>query len=786
MRSGRATEIIRRRGGRVARPGIYATLLVLLARRAPIFFIGGAAGAFLPPLVVAYVLAILARRSLVGAHRWRRRWPSLLPPSSDRAPGSPSILSWLQRRYVRAWRRLASIPDRPRWARWSWASVVIGVRWLRRCSRRLAQAVTAHLPRARPSRPLGGVHRARPRSEMNRIIDRGQPRAARRSPASATSAATSGGPILSDQTVGINSVELWVSLEPDADYDGDASTADPQASSAGYPGLEPERADVRDAAGSSEVLDRATRTVARAGLRGSTTPRSQAKADEVRRCIVRRRRRRGTAQVVPLDRGADPRRSRSTSPAAEAFGIKPGDVRRAAATLLVGHRGRQPVRGPEGLRGRRVGRPGAAPQPRPASQDLLIDRPGRRPGRGSPMSPTSASRRRPPSSSAMRVARYVDVAADAQRPRCRVGGGERREPHRGTSTSRSSTAPRSSATAVAREAASSWRLAGDRWRAPDRHLPAPAGRRSAAGGWRRWPSSTLPMALVRRPRLPACVDRRARVSSGRCVGLLAVLGIAARNGARCSCAATGGSRRERGEGPGRELGRIACTASGSRRSVVTAAATALAHACPFVVVGDRPGLEIIRPDGHRRPRRSRLRRRCVTLFVMPVLLPAVRAPSSRAAKADAMRGRGQSAGRRPAGRGPEHVRQSRSGPSSWQQSPSRCAGGLRAGVGRGRSRRAAGRGRPSPSRARDLKRLTLTERRRRAARASRRPAVTRAAVADLVDPVRRAALRRRGRRPGPTRSPSRCVYVREQVDGREHRRRPGDPRRRARRRDARS
>ena len=38
---------------------------------------------------------------------------------------------------------------------------------------------------------------------------------------------------------------------------------------------------------------------------------------------------------LPVDR-ADPRRSRSTSTGREALGIKPGDVRRAAATVLSG------------------------------------------------------------------------------------------------------------------------------------------------------------------------------------------------------------------------------------------------------------------------------------------------------------------------------------------------------------------------------------------------------------------------------------------------------------------
>ena len=47
-------------------------------------------------------------------------------------------------------------------------------------------------------------------------------------------------------------------------------------------------------------------------------------------------------------------------PAAEAEGIKPGEVPPSGGRTPVRHRGRKPVRGPEGLRGRRVGHPGAA------------------------------------------------------------------------------------------------------------------------------------------------------------------------------------------------------------------------------------------------------------------------------------------------------------------------------------------------------------------------------------------------------------------------------------------
>ena len=87
--------------------------------------------------------------------------------------------------------------------------------------------------------------------------------------------------------------------------------------------------------------------------------------------------------TVATPSSSRPSRSRSTSTRPPQVGLKAGDIRRAATSLLSGHPGRQPVRGAEGLRGRGLGRPPSIAQSLNSVQDLLIETPdgGPRPTR---------------------------------------------------------------------------------------------------------------------------------------------------------------------------------------------------------------------------------------------------------------------------------------------------------------------------------------------------------------------------------------------------------------------
>ena len=136
--------------------------------------------------------------------------------------------------------------------------------------------------------------------------------------------------ITSDEVASVNESDLWVSVEPDADYDQTVAAIGQVVD--GYPGLfrevqtYPEEQVLRALTGSdddlvvrvygqdSQVLDDLAAEVREliAGIDGVGTPRTDVQAAEP------------TIEIeVDLDR-------------AEAEGIKPGDVRRAAATLVNG------------------------------------------------------------------------------------------------------------------------------------------------------------------------------------------------------------------------------------------------------------------------------------------------------------------------------------------------------------------------------------------------------------------------------------------------------------------
>jgi Cu/Ag efflux pump CusA len=136
--------------------------------------------------------------------------------------------------------------------------------------------------------------------------------------------------VTGDQVVGINSGELWVSLDPAAD--SGATTAAIQQVVEGYPGLfravqdyRPERI--------GEALTRADQDIV-VRVYGYDLGLLRAKAQEVQQAMSR------------IDGVVDARADlQAEEPeveievdlaAAERFGIKPGDVRRAATTLLSG------------------------------------------------------------------------------------------------------------------------------------------------------------------------------------------------------------------------------------------------------------------------------------------------------------------------------------------------------------------------------------------------------------------------------------------------------------------
>ncbi len=136
--------------------------------------------------------------------------------------------------------------------------------------------------------------------------------------------------VLSDQVVGIGSGELWVSIDPNANYD--ATLAQIRKTIAGYPGLDPEL--IRYSAERVRAILPEEENALRVRIYGHDSAILLPKAQEL-----------GVA-LDAIDGLSNPRIERAVEEPsievevsladAQRFGITPGDVRRTAAALLSG------------------------------------------------------------------------------------------------------------------------------------------------------------------------------------------------------------------------------------------------------------------------------------------------------------------------------------------------------------------------------------------------------------------------------------------------------------------
>jgi CzcA family heavy metal efflux pump len=298
---------------------LYATLIMLLAVL-PVFFLPGLTGAFFRPLAVSYVLALLA--SLLVALVVTPALSLLLQPKlPGEYRGSP-LAAWLQSRYdllvaptLRSPRLayalvgvvvvlgLVAVPFLGQSLLPSFKQTNVLIRWdaapgtSRQEMNRILAQVTQEL------RAIGGVY------NVGSHVGRAE---------------------TGDQIVGVNSGELWVSLDPTADYD--TTVAAVREVVDGYTGLfrtvqsyQPERI--------GEALTRPSQDVV-VRLYGYELDVLRAKAQEVQQAMAK------VAGVVDAraDIVADEPQVEIEVDlaAAERYGIKPGDIRRSATTLLSG------------------------------------------------------------------------------------------------------------------------------------------------------------------------------------------------------------------------------------------------------------------------------------------------------------------------------------------------------------------------------------------------------------------------------------------------------------------
>src|SRR6266542_2467634 len=301
-------------------PLLYATLIIALAT-APIFFVKGLTGSFVRPLTISYLLAILV--SMLVALVVTPGLALLLFGNAPLRRRESPLASRLERGHTAA---LARLVLRPRLG-----FAAIGVIALAGIAVLPAVGGRGLLPPLQDRDLLirwqGTPGTSQP--EMDRITVR-VTRELRSIPGVSDVGAHVGRAITSDQVVNVNSGELWVGIDPKADY-GRTVTAIRQAV-AGYPGL------THDLITYPEQQLRQVQTGSDAPLVvrvfGQDMQVLRGKAEEVRRAIA------GVDGVTAPHTDVQ-----ATEPtveievnlgAAERHRIKPGDVRRAAATLLSG------------------------------------------------------------------------------------------------------------------------------------------------------------------------------------------------------------------------------------------------------------------------------------------------------------------------------------------------------------------------------------------------------------------------------------------------------------------
>jgi CzcA family heavy metal efflux pump len=298
---------------------VYATLIDVVAVT-PIFFMEGLTGAFFRPLAFSYALAVLA--SMVVALTVTPALSLILLHRSPLERRQSPVVRWLQRGYVAILGRIVRSPRS--------ALAMVGVIVL------LGVAVVptlgqSLLPDFKERDFLMHWVTAPGTSHPEEVrITTEASKELRSIPGVRNFGAHIGQALAADEVVGIDFGENWISIDPKVDYD--TTLAHVQEVVEGYPGL---RRDVQT------YLKERIREVLTGGgeaiivrISGPNLNVLREKAEEVRQAIA------GVEGVVEdhvdLQKDIPQVDVRVDLAKAQRYGIKPGDVRRAAATLMAG------------------------------------------------------------------------------------------------------------------------------------------------------------------------------------------------------------------------------------------------------------------------------------------------------------------------------------------------------------------------------------------------------------------------------------------------------------------
>ncbi len=300
-------------------PILYAMLILLLAV-SPIFFMGGLSGAFFQPLAISYGLAVLASM-LVALTVTPALCLILLANVPVERRTSPLVV-WFQHVYETGLRRILQ--------RTGLALIITGVFTV------AGLAILPFLSQALiPSfkeRNLVIQLEAEPgtsQPEMSRISGRIS-QELQSIPGVRSVAAHIGRAVLGDRVVNVNSAELWVSIDPAADYDKTEATI--QEVVDGYPGIHNNVQTYLNQISSEIKTGPKDSIVVR--VYGDTDATLRSAAEEVNKSIMGINGINKLQTKLPVEQPTLEIEVDLT--AAQKYGLKPGDVRRAAAIMFSG------------------------------------------------------------------------------------------------------------------------------------------------------------------------------------------------------------------------------------------------------------------------------------------------------------------------------------------------------------------------------------------------------------------------------------------------------------------
>jgi Cu/Ag efflux pump CusA len=303
----------------VRNPVMYAALIMLLPIL-PFFFVGGTPGAFFAPLFISYALAIAA--SMLVALTVTPALCMLLLSRSEHPRGVPLHVQWIQRAYHASLARTLRSPGPVLAAAGALLLVgLIGAAFLK----------PSLAPEFREQDLMVRLESApgTSRQEMSRIVTRVGDEI-RSIPGVRNVGAHVGRAVLSDTVANVNTGEMWVSIDPSAPYE--PTVAALQQVVGGYPGLNGQvRGYVQER---SQSIAPPAETALTVRVFGDNKEQLRAAAEDVRRAMVTVKGVSGAQVMLPIE---EPTLDIQVDlAAAQRYGLKPGDVRRATSTLVSG------------------------------------------------------------------------------------------------------------------------------------------------------------------------------------------------------------------------------------------------------------------------------------------------------------------------------------------------------------------------------------------------------------------------------------------------------------------